>query len=269
MTSIGALIPVRLASSRLQGKALKPLVGRPAIHHLLDRCFASRYLSPERVVVCTTTDPQDDPLVPVVESTGAKLFRGSRDDLVDRLYRAADAHQLEVILQVDGDDVCTDTFYMDLCTDRLLADQTLDVVYGDGLPLGVSTRVIRGRAFKKVFENYRPGKNDTGCMWYFTRSGLFEVETVRPVSAEHVHPTIRLTLDYPEDLAFFTAVFEALYRPGRVFGVEAIVALVAQRPDLLKINAGLDEKYWARTRDLIQEEALEIRTPEGVVRIEG
>jgi len=269
MNKIGVLIPIRLPSSRLPGKALKTILGRPVVHHLLDRCFASKYLSPERVVVCTTTDPEDDALVPVVESTGAKIFRGSRDDLIDRLYRAAEYHQLDVILQVDGDDICTDTQYMDLCTEKLLADGKLDVVYGDGLPLGLSTRVVRTNAFKKVFETYKPGKNDTGFMYYLTRSGIFDVDVVKPISPKHAHAGLRLTLDYDEDMAFFTAVFEALYRPGEVFGVEDIVALVNRRPELLDINAGLDEKYWERTRDLIEEEAMEIQTPEGVKRILG
>jgi len=266
---IGALIPIRLPSSRLPGKALKPIVGRPAVHHLLDRCFASHHLSPERVIVCTTTDPEDDALVPAVEQTGARIFHGNRDDLVDRLHRAAEAHALDVILQVDGDDICTDTLYMDLCTDRLLAEPRLDVVYGDGLPLGVSTRVVRAGALRKVFESYKPGKNDTGFMYYLTRSGLFNVATVTPVSPAHAHPTARLTLDYDEDLAFFRAIFERLYCPGQVFGVAEICALLEREPALLEINAGLDEKYWERTRDLVNEELLEIRTTGGVKRIEG
>jgi spore coat polysaccharide biosynthesis protein SpsF len=269
MTKIGALIPIRLASSRLSGKALRPILGRPAVHHLLDRCMASRYLMPENVIVCTTIDAEDDALVPVVEARGARVFRGSRDDLVDRLYHAAAAHGLDVIAQVDGDDICTDTFYMDLCIERLLADSSLDVAYGDGLPLGAAARVVRTGGFKKVFEAYKPGKNDTGFMYYFTRSGLFRVETVTPVSPKHTHSTLRLTLDYDEDLAFFTAIFEALYQPGRVFGIEDIVALVQRRPELLTINAGLDEKYWERTKELVNEESLELRTKQGNVRIEG
>ncbi len=269
MNHVGALIPIRLPSSRLPGKALMPIVGRPAVHHLLDRCFASRHLCPDRVIVCTTTDPEDDPLVPVVEQTGAHVFRGNRDDLIDRLYHAARAHQFDIILQVDGDDICTDTHYMDLCTDKLLADPVLDIVYGDGLPLGLSTRVVRTAAFKKVFESYKPGKNDTGFMYYLTRSGLFNVATVEPTSPAHMHATARLTLDYGEDLAFFRAIFERIYRPGQVFGVGDICALLEREPELLKINAGLDEKYWERTRELVNEESLQIRTPQGVKQIEG
>jgi spore coat polysaccharide biosynthesis protein SpsF len=269
MNRIGALIPIRLGSSRLPGKALMPIVGRPAVHHLLDRCFASRYLAPERVIVCTTTDPSDDPLVPVVESTGARVFRGARDDLIDRLHKASVAHGLDTIIEVDGDDICTDPLYMDLCTERLLGNPALDVVFGDGLPLGLSARVMRANALNTVHENYKPGKNDTGFMYYLTRSGMFSLDKVQPLSDAHVNTSARLTLDYDEDLAFFTAIFERLYQPGQVFGVEDICCLLAQEPALLKLNAGLDEKYWERTRELVNEGAMEIRTPNGIRKIEG
>ncbi len=82
MTRIGALIPVRLASERLPGKALKLIAGKPVIHHLLDRVFACRYVEPGNVVVCTTEDRSDDPLVAAVEGYGASVFRGAADDVI-------------------------------------------------------------------------------------------------------------------------------------------------------------------------------------------
>jgi len=249
---IGALVPVRLASERLPGKALLPIVGRPMIAHLLDRLFASRYLSPERVVVCTTEDGSDDPLVPAVEATGAHVFRGSRDDIVDRFHRAVEAFGFDAVIQADGDDPCTDTLYMDLCMDRLLADDSLGIVVAEGLPLGLASKAIRASAVRTVWEHHLSERNDTGFIIYFTRTGLCKKGVVRPISPGHQHDTARLTLDYPEDLAFFRALFKELYREGEVFGVEEIVSLLRQRPDLLAMNACLDERYWQRTRELAQ-----------------
>lgn len=269
MTRVGALIPIRLQSSRLPDKALALIGGRPAVHHLLDRCFASRHVDSDLVIVCTTTDASDDRLVEAVHQAGAKVFRGARDDLVERLWGAACEHRLDLIAQVDGDDVCTDTRYMDMCLEKALGDPAIDVVVAEGLPLGTSTRVVRRTAFGHVIDLYTPGKNDTGFMYYFTRSGLFRVETVTPDDPGDVDDTLRLTLDYEEDLAFFRAIFGRLFEPGRVFGIRDIVALVTREPTLRSINAGLDERYWARTRELVDEEALEILRPEGRFRIEG
>ena len=80
---IGALIPARLSSERLPGKHLKASAGKPMIHHLIDRLAACRHIQDTGdIVVCTTEDPSDDPLVPVVEEYGASVFRGSRDDII-------------------------------------------------------------------------------------------------------------------------------------------------------------------------------------------
>ena len=59
---IGALIPVRLSSERLPGKALMEFSGRPVLWHLLDRVAASRFVDVQDIVVCTTLDSDDDPL---------------------------------------------------------------------------------------------------------------------------------------------------------------------------------------------------------------
>lgn len=249
-TRIGALIPVRLSSERLPGKALLPIAGRPAITHLLDRVCASRYLTPEQVVVCTTEDASDDPLVPVVEAAGARVFRGHRDDIIERFYRAAEQFGFDAVIQADGDDPCTETIYMDRCMDRLLANENLGIVIGEGLPFGLASKAIRVSALRSVWERHVPGRNDTGFIYYFTRAGICEKDAVRPMSQDHEHATARLTLDYPEDLEFFRALFDELYRDGEVFGIGDIVALLKRRPELVQINANLNEGYWQRTRDL-------------------
>ncbi len=250
MTKIGALIPVRLASERLPGKALLPLGDRPVIVHLLERVFASRHLEPDRVVVCTTEDASDNALVAVVEAAGARVFRGSRDDIVDRFCRAMRHYELDVALEVDGDDPFADTAYMDLALERLLAEPALDVVLTDGLPFGLGSKAFRRSAVETVWKHHTTERNDTGFMYYFTKTGLCTTSTVAPAGPEHTHPTARMTLDYPEDLRFFGAVFEALGSDGKTFGVGEIVALLKQRPELLEINAGLSERYWARTQEL-------------------
>lgn len=253
---IGALVPVRLASERLPNKALLPIAGRPMITHLLDRLLASRYLSPDRILVCTTEEKSDDRLVPVIEETGARIFRGSRDDIIDRFYHAVRDAGFDAVIQADGDDPCTDPLYMDLCMDRLLADESIGIVVAEGLPLGLASKAIRTSAIQTVWEHHLTEHNDTGFILYFTRTGLCKKDAVYPISPDHQHETARLTLDYDEDLAFFRALFEELYTAGEIFGVEQIVSLLHHRPDLLAINAGLEMKYWQRTRALAQLEYL-------------
>ncbi|MGA2399123.1 MAG: hypothetical protein ABSG30_13795 [Steroidobacteraceae bacterium] len=248
---IGALIPIRLGSERLPAKALRPIGGRPAVHHLLDRLFASRYLAPDRVVVCTTQDPSDDPLVPVVESVGAKIYRGSRDDLVDRLHGATELHNFDAVIQADGDDPFTDTNYMDFCMDHLLGDEELDICLCEGLPLGLNSKAIRSRAIQRVREHRVSEKNDHGFILLFTATGLCRVSTIRPITPAHQHPTARITLDYEADLKFLDALHRAASAIIPRFTVAEIVAALRADPALLEINSFLSTAYQERTEALL------------------
>jgi spore coat polysaccharide biosynthesis protein SpsF len=249
---IGALVPVRLASQRMPGKALMPIMGRAAILHLLDRLLASKYLEPQNVVLCTTTDSSDDPLEPVAESVGARVFRGSRDNIIDRFHAAVDEFAFDAVIQADGDDPCSDTTYMDLCMDHLLADPGLDIVLTEGLPLGLGSKAIRASAIRTVWSNHLTQQNDTGFIYFFTRTGLCRAVRIKPLKAEHIHEKARLTLDYPQDLTFFEALFKELYKEGALFGIQEIVSLLRRRPELLELNSMVDEEYWKRTHQLAQ-----------------
>jgi spore coat polysaccharide biosynthesis protein SpsF (cytidylyltransferase family) len=246
---LGALIPARLASERLPGKALLPLGGRPVIGRLLDRLIGSRHLTQDAVVVCTTQEESDDPLVELVESAGARVFRGSRDDIIDRFYGAIREFGFDAVAEVDGDDPFVDVDYMDLCLDRLIAEPTLDVVVTDGLPLGMGSKALRSTAVDLIWRHHRSTHNDTGFMYYFTRSSLCRVGKLCPLTPAHEHADARVTLDYPEDLQFFEAVWEELSPLNARFGVEELVALLRAQPELVAINAGRTSEYWSRTRE--------------------
>lgn len=261
---IGALVPVRLLSQRMPGKALMPIMGRPAILHLLDRLFASRYLKPRDVILCTTTDKSDDPLVPIAESVGARVFRGSRDNIIDRFNSAVAEFEFDAVIQADGDDPCSDRMYMDLCMDRLLAEPEIDIVLTEGLPLGLGSKAFRASAVRTVWRNHLTHQNDTGFIYYFTRTGLCRTASIKPLRPEHVHEKARLTLDYPEDLAFFEALFMDLYKERTAFGIDEIVSLLRRRPELLEINSMVNDAYWKRTHQLAQ---LEYRMDGKILKI--
>jgi spore coat polysaccharide biosynthesis protein SpsF len=260
--NIGALIPVRLASERLPGKALKEICGRPVIYHLLDRVSACKYIDPAQAIVCTTKDASDDPLVEAVLSYGAGIFRGSRDDIIDRFHAAMTEYNFDAVVQIDGDDPLSATEYMDLTMDRLLANPNLDIVTCTGLPLGTAVKSFTATAMRRVHDHYKSDKNDTGFIYFFTKTGLCEQLEVEPVSTDHIFDDARLTLDYEEDFAAFKAIFEALYLPDNIAGLADVVQFLRTNPDIVNLNADLDEEYWQRTRDKAQ---LEYQSPDGSV----
>ncbi len=248
---VGALIPVRLDSERLPGKALLEICERPIIYHLLDRVTACKHITPENTVICTTEEPSDDPLVEVVEAYGVRLFRGSTDDIIERFHAAISHFNFDAVIQVDGDDPLSATEYMDLTMDRLLGDTNLDIVTCRGLPLGTAVKSFSKAAMEQVFDRYRSTQNDTGFIYYFTKTGFCKQAEVKPLSPDHLHDEARLTLDYKEDYEMFKVVFEELYTPGRIPGLSEVVRYLRSHPEIVALNTNLNEEYWKRTQEKV------------------
>lgn len=263
MKNIGALIPIRLASERLPDKAIREICSKPIVCHLLDRVFASGYIEKSNAVVCTTEDKSDDRLVEIVEGYGASIFRGSTDDIIKRFYDAVHHFSFDAVIQVDGDDILCETLYMDLTMEKLLSDSTLDIVTCEKLPLGIASKSFTKTAMERVYGNYKSHENDTGFIYFFTKTGLCKQSVVGPLKKEHVLDEARLTLDYPQDLELFTKIYESLYNAGEVFGLDEVLDLLRKHPELIGVNSDLDEEYWQRTRDKAR---LEYKDRDGTVK---
>ncbi len=268
MMRVGALIPIRLDSSRLPAKALQDVAGVPAFRRLLTQVLASGVVTREAVTICTTERAQDDALVTAADACGVGVFRGSTDDLIDRLWRATLQAGLDVVLQVDGDDMCVEPSYMAACVGQVIGGAAEVAQCGEGLPLGLGSKAFKADCLGRIFDCYVPGQNDTGFGYYLTKSSLFRVTAIAPRRPDHVMPDLRLTLDYPEDLELFRAVYGAL-RGSRdqAVTVDEICSLVRREPHLKDLNAGLDPGYWQRTRQLLREHPLKLRVAGRVVEV--
>lgn len=232
-------IAIRMKSTRLPGKALLEIKGKPVIEHLIDRLKTAKL--PDLIVLCTSTHPDDAILMDIAEKNKIQGFRGSEDDKLERFLAAALKYHIELIIAVDGDDILCDPVYIDK-TIEMLIKTNADLVTCDKLPLGAACNGIKLEALKKVCEI--KCETDTE-VWrsYFTDTGLFKVEFLEPEDVELAQPEIRLTLDYPEDYEFLKEVFERLYVPGKVFRLKEILTLLKNNPQLIDINKGVQQYY--------------------------
>jgi spore coat polysaccharide biosynthesis protein SpsF len=234
-------IPVRLSSSRLPRKGLLDLAGRPALEHLIEGMKLAKRL--DVIVLCTTNESIDDPLVDVANRSHVEIFRGSRDDLLDRYRGAALRYGLDFIVNVDGDDILTDYEHVDGVAAEI-ASSDADFVRCEGLPFGANPLGFRVGALQRVCELKTTSDTATGWGRYFTDTGLFNCRVLQITDPELNHPEIRLTMDYTEDYRLLCALFGELYRDGKQVRLRDVIRLLQCRPELLSINSGLEERYW-------------------------
>ena len=197
-------ITVRTNSSRLPKKCLLEIAGKPVIVHLINRVKNSKLA--EGIVLCTTTNQQDDILCDIATNEGISFFRGSENDKLERWRGAAQKYGVEFFVTADGDDLFCEPELIDLAFQQY-GSGGADFIEGLHIPCGAFTYAIKASALRKVCEI--KGTNETEMMWvYFKDTGLFKVEELKGVPQVFHKPEVRMTLDYEDDFKFFKNIIE-------------------------------------------------------------
>lgn len=200
--ALGAVILCRMESSRLPGKALADLDGRPLLVHVIARCRRAACLA-GRVVVATTERPADDALADLAAREGLPVFRGSSDNVAARLLRAAREHGFDAFFRVNGDSPLLDPALLDQAA-SLLHPSGADLVTNlcpRSFPYGISVELVRTDTYARAFPRFHQPAHFEHATSYLYRPG----SDCRIVNIHRPGPDLsraRLTVDTPADLAF-------------------------------------------------------------------
>jgi spore coat polysaccharide biosynthesis protein SpsF len=235
------VVQARVGSSRLPGKVLLPLGGAPLLQRLLERIQAAR--TRFDLVVATTTSHEDDSIRALCRRVAVKWISGHPTDLLDRHCQAARAHEADVVVRVPSDCPLIDPAIVDRVLGRFLgAPGRYDFVsnlhpptYPDGNDVEVMTCSALATAWR---EATRPLEREQTTPFLWQRPERFRIGNVLWESGLDLSLTHRFTVDYPEDYAFVARVYDELWSPTRpVFGLEEILDLLRERPEIQGINA--------------------------------
>lgn len=221
---IVAILQARMSSTRLPGKAMRPLLGEPMVGRQIERLLRCRAV--DKLVVATSDDPSDDPLAAYCETTGAVVFRGSLPDVLDRFHRAAVAHgPADHVVRLTADCPLADPAVIDDCV-RLhvksgadYTSNTQDRSYPDGLDVEVMTFAALDAMHAEAADPY---EREHVTPFIYRRPERFRIAQL--VQAEKLDG-LAWTVDVADDLAFVEKVYEALYPTKPDFGQADILAL--------------------------------------------
>jgi spore coat polysaccharide biosynthesis protein SpsF len=240
-----AIIQARMGSTRLPGKILLPLAGRPLLEHVVERGRAVAGV--DEVIVATSGLDRDDPVRRLGAERGWRVFSGSEADVLDRFYRAAvEAGAAHVMrLTADCPLLCV-TEAARLVAQHVAsgADYSHNItVWGSGLPLGTGTEIFTFATLEASFrDGHEAHHREHVDEYVYEHPERFRIESLAAPEALR-RPSFRLTVDTPEDMALMTAIYDRLHR-GRLIALADVVALLDGEPGML----GLNEKIQQRTR---------------------
>jgi len=235
---IGFLITARLKSTRLPRKVILEINDKPVIWHMINRLKLSNVL--DRIILCTSPNPQDKPLVDIAVRENIDYFLGSEEDVILRLYEAARKFKLDYVLNITADCPLVSIEYLDVIVDKY-KETNADFIRCLKLPHGFFSYGLKIEAMKKVCEIKKSGETE---VWgrYFTDTGLFNVVDI-DIPAKYIRPNYRLTLDYPEDFEFFKKVFEHFGKNAYKASMPDIIKYLDENPLIVEINRHCEELF--------------------------
>ena len=231
------IIQARTSSRRLPGKVMEDIEGAPLISHVIKRVKESMYGG--RICMATSKESGDDVLAGLGRDEGIEVFRGDIDDVLSRYYFAAKGLSAGNIIRITGDCPLIDPEIINRVADSFFedkADYTSNVhppTFPDGLDVEVFTSRALERAYHEADKKYQR-EHVTPYLWenrsVFKTTNVFNDDDMGD---------LRWIVDERSDLEFTREIYARLYKPGKVFHMEDILAVINKEPGLKKINENL------------------------------
>lgn len=224
------ILQARASSRRLPGKVLKPILGRPMLERQIERLRRSQRM--QRLVVATSTDPSDDGIAQLCESLAIDCFRGSLEEVLDRFYQAARRHLARTVVRLTGDCPLADPIVID----QLIGlhevagydytSNTLTRTYPDGL----DAEVVEFESLETAWrEATLPSEREHVTPFIYHHPERFRLGNLRQ---DDDLTQLRWVVDEPQDFAFISAIYGALYPGDPAFTTGDVLALLERRPDI-------------------------------------
>ena len=237
-----ATIEARMRSTRLPGKVLKPILGRPMLALMIERLRRVQHL--DDIVIATTGDISCDPIEDLARLVGVGCYRGSEEDVLDRVLQAARQARADVIVETTGDcplidpETTNDVIRTFLRANVDYCSNVLERTYPRGMDVQVFPISVLAEVARLTND---PTDHEHVSLYIYSHPERFRLLNVcSNLSSQDAE--LRLTVDTPEDFELVTRIYEALYPANPLFSLSDILELFARQPQLREINGHIQQK---------------------------
>ena len=239
------LIQARMGSTRLPKKVLADVEGRPMLLRLYDRM--RKVKSADEVAIATTDNPNDDIIAETAQKNGIPLYRGSENDIIDRLYQAAKKFGGDVVVRITADCPLADPRLIDRMVGIFLEKgyDFFSNVNPPTYPDGLDVEMVSFDALERMWK----GTSGNAFLREWFRTYIVENPdkfSIGNLANGRDISWMRWTVDEKEDLKFVRKVFAHMLSKGKdVFYMEDVLRLLEGQPGLMEINRKFvrDERY--------------------------
>ena len=226
-----------------------PLAGKPLLVRMVERIEASAI--PKTVVVATTYDAEDDDVEKLCAEYGFNCFRGHPTDLLERHYEAGKKYNADIIVKIPSDCPLIDPKIIDRVINYYLDNEDkygfVSDLHPATFPDGNDVEVMPMEVLETAYNEAKlPMEREHTTPYIWENSDRFRIGNVEWESEKDYSMTHRFTIDYKEDYDFINRVYDELYEKDPMFGLDEILALLEEKPEIYDINKMYAGVNWYR-----------------------
>lgn len=235
-------VQARMSSTRLPGKVLKEVLGKPLLFYLTERL--KRAHQADAVAILTTTSPKDEPIRSFCKENKILCYEGPEDNVLERYYQVAKERRPDAVVRVTSDCPLIDPQIID---EVILAYKTdsPDVDYVSNTltrtyPRGMDTEVFSYDALEKTYLSAKsPDEQEHVTLFMYRHPEIFKLKNV---ACKKGNSGFRLTVDTEDDFKLINLLLHELYLKNPEFVLRDILDLLQKHPEWVKINAHIEQK---------------------------
>jgi len=237
-----AIIQARMGSTRLPGKVMKDLKGKPVLWHVIERVKQAKNIG--QIIIATTTHKRDEIIFEKAKEWGVKAYQGSEEDVLARYYEAANKYEIDTVVRITSDCPLIDPHVTDKIVEYYKNNNyTLVTNAGSNLsnrtyPRGLDTEVfsfeVLEKAYRKAEEKYQ--REHVTPYIYEKYNDIVYYKNNKDLS------NYRLTLDTKEDFKLIKKIYDKLYQGEHDFYLKNIVKFLNMNEELLILNQNIRQK---------------------------
>jgi spore coat polysaccharide biosynthesis protein SpsF len=240
--NVVAIVQARMGSTRLPGKVMMDIVGKPMLWHVVNRLKYSKLL--KEIIVATTTNKRDDIIETFCKQHNISCYRGSEEDVLDRYYQAAKLYKADPIVRITADCPLIDPKIVDEVISIYLNNiKKVDVVTNlliRSYPRGLDTEVISFNSLERIWkEANKEYQREHVSVYIYENLKIFRTKNVKRDSDLSY---LRFTVDECKDLEFVREIYKWLCKNNNLFFLDEILQLLQEKPYLVEINKEVLQK---------------------------
>ena len=245
---VNAIVEARMGATRLPGKTLMPIAGRPVLALLLERLRRSRMI--DEVIVAAPVNPEDDVIEQFCKYRDIKCFRGSSEDVLARVYNAAKEYDTDIVVEVTGDCPLLDPWLIDECI-KIFKGSDCDYLSNfieQSYPPGIDVQIFTFRALEEMHKIAKDERfREHVSLFILKNPDRYKMKNVT-APEEYRYPDWHLELDEQKDYELIKKIYETLYPGKPAFTTREVIKLLKDNPDWLEINKDI-QRTWEKVRE--------------------